>query len=182
MGVAAKLRDVSTRYVLISIVATIFAGQFDCPPPARGEEPSRELQRARIFLQAGDFRRARGSCEAELGSSPSPRSYVFLAYVYHAVHGYLDHLAATDQWVRVEQLYLNLAAWRLDDLVDPPDVMARIAKELIQQAVLRQAEVTVAMASRLDSASTASLWEQQRRWREAHPDDWWFSVPPEWAW
>ena len=57
--------------------------------------------------------------------------------------GYVEQLARTDQWVRVEQVYVNLAAARIEDLLDPPDVLARIAKEVIQQAVQRQADVSL---------------------------------------
>jgi hypothetical protein len=140
------------------------------------------LQRAKVFLAAGDFRRAMEACQAEVQSAPSVYSYVYLTYVYHAIQGYLDHLAATDQWVRVEQLYMNLAAWRTEDMVDPPDVLARIVKELIQQGAQRQADVTAAMADRLDRSVSARLWSEQAQWRKARSDDWWFGVPPEWAW
>ncbi|MFO0769808.1 MAG: hypothetical protein U0173_02610 [Nitrospiraceae bacterium] len=162
--------------VVTSTVAAIPA------PPVGDVPPSRHLERAKVFLQAGDFRRALQACDAELRSAPSAKNYVALAYVYRAVHAYLDHLAATDQWVRVEQVYLNLGAWHLSDLVDPPDVMARIAKELIQEAVLQQAELTEAMARRLDDTGAARFFEEQRLWRTTNPNDWWFGIPPEWVW
>ena len=104
------------------------------------------------------------------------------ALVYHALNGYLEHLASTDQCVRVEQLYVNLIAGQPDDLVDPPDVLARIAKELIQQAVQRQADVTAAMAARLDEALVKQLWQEQASWRQSRPADWWFGAPPKWQW
>ena len=47
-----------------------------------------------------------------------------------------------DQWEAMEHLYLNLAACRTEDLLDPPDVLARIAKELIQSAMQKQSVVT----------------------------------------
>ena len=98
--------------------------------------------------------------------------------MYHALDGYLEHLASTDQWVRVEQLYLNLVTGRPEDLADPPDVLARIAKELIQQAVQRQADVTAAMASRLDEALVKQMWQEQAAWRQARSADWWSGAPP----
>lgn len=145
------------------------------------ERPS-HLQRAKVFLKAGDYRHAVEACQAELQDAPSARSYVYLTYVYHALEGYLEHLATTDQWVRVEQLYVNLARGQTEDLVDPPDVLARIAKELIQQAVQRQSDVTAAMAARLDETLVNRLWKEQTAWRQARPADWWSGVPSEWQW
>ena len=140
------------------------------------------LQRATVFLKAGDYRQAVEACQSEVRDAPSTRSYVFLTYAYHALDGYLGHLASTDQWVRVEQLYVNLIGGRREDLIDPPDVLARIAKELIQQAVQRQAEVTAAMAARLDEALVKQLWQEQASWRQSRPTEWWFGAPPEWQW
>ncbi len=140
------------------------------------------LQRAAVFLRAGDYRHAVEACQAEVRELPSVRSYIFLTYVYHALDGYLEHLSNTDQWVRVEQLYLNLVTGRTEDLADPPDVLARIAKELIQQAVQRQADVTGAMASRLDEAVARQMWQEQAAWRKAKSTDWWSGVPSEWRW
>lgn len=146
-----------------------------------GLNPS-HLARAKVFLAAGDFRRALDACQREVAERPSVNSYVFLTYLYQAVDGYLESLAKEDRWVAVEHLYLNLAAGRPEDLVDPPDVLARIAKELIQAAAQKQSDVTAAMATRLDSAAVATLWQQQKTWRQSHPTDWWLGVPPEWAW
>ena len=168
--------------LLISLTAGIWLLQSGTPLLAEQGESVPRLQRAKIFLAAGDYRHALEACHTEVQATPSARSYVYLTYVYHAIQAYLEHLAATDQWVRVEQLYVNLAAWRADDLVDPPDVMARVVKELIQQGAQRQADVSAAMADRLDRSLTARLWSEQALWRKARPDDWWFGVPPEWAW
>lgn len=140
------------------------------------------LQRAAVFLRAGDYRHAVEACQAEVRGGPSVRSYIFLTYAYHALDGYLEHLSNTDQWVRVEQLYLNLVTGRTEDLADPPEVLARIAKELIHQAVQRQADVTAAMASRLDEALAKQMWQEQAAWRKARSADWWSGVPPEWRW
>lgn len=107
---------------------------------------------------------------------------MYLTYAYHALDGYLQHLANTDQWVRVEQVYLNLSTGRVEDLLDPPDVLARIAKELIQQAVQRQADVTAAMAARLDEPLVNQLWQEQTAWRQARPGEWWSAAPPQWQW
>ena len=91
-------------------------------------------------------------------------------------------MARADQWVAMEHLYLNLAAGRTEDLVDPPDVLARIAKELIQSAVQKQSDVTAALAMRLDPAAVARVWAQQTAWRKMRPDGWWLGVPPGWPW
>lgn len=149
---------------------------------AAAEFPLSHLQRAAVFLKAGDYRHAVEACREEAREVPSARSYVFLTYVYHALDGYLEHLSNTDQWVRVEQLYLNLITGRTEDLTDPPDVLARIAKELIQQAVQRQADMTGAMASRLNDGLAKQMWEEQAAWRKARSTDWWAGVPPEWSW
>lgn len=150
---------------------------------SRAEEPTvSNLQRAKVFLAAGDFRRAIEACQREIVERPSAEGYVYLTYVYQALDGYAEFLAKTDRWVHVEHLYLNLATGRPEDLVDPPDVLARIAKEMIQSAAQKQADVTAAMASRLDDALVKRLWTQQTAWRKAHAESWWFGVPPEWRW
>lgn len=149
---------------------------------AKAEEPLSQLQRAKIFLQAADYRRAIDACQEEIRIRPSAAAYVYLTYVYLALDQYLNHLAQSDQWVTVELVYLNLASGRVEDLTDPPDVLARVAKEVIQQALQRQADVTAAMAKRLDGSLVLELWKQQAAWREARPIDWWFGVPPEWRW
>ncbi|MCC2642150.1 MAG: exported protein of unknown function [Nitrospira sp.] len=169
----------------VFVIAWLLLGisfQAAAPPHLQAAERSSHLQRAKVFLKAGDYRHAVEACQAELQDAPSARSYVYLTYVYHALDGYLEHLASTDQWVRVEQLYVNLATGRTEDLVDPPDVLARIAKELIQQAVQRQADVTAAMAARLDDTLVNRLWKEQTAWRQARPADWWSGAPPEWQW
>jgi hypothetical protein len=149
----------------------------------RAEGPvTPNLERAKVFLAAADYRRAIEACQRELGEHPSADRYVYLTYVYHALDAYAESLAKTDQWVYMEQLYLNLATGRPEDLVDPPDVLARIAKEVIQSAAQKQADVTAAMATRLDDALVKRLWVQQTAWRKARPDGWWLGVPPEWAW
>ncbi|MFO0768407.1 MAG: hypothetical protein U0231_16875 [Nitrospiraceae bacterium] len=83
----------SMALVVTSTVAAIPA------PPVEDVPPSRHLERAKVFLQARNFRQALQACDAELRSAPSAKNYVALAYVYRAVHAYLDHLAATDRVV-----------------------------------------------------------------------------------
>lgn len=145
--------------------------------------PSRDhLKRARIFLAAGDYRRALEACQREVDEAPSAESYVYLTYVYQTIDGYLEHLSKTDRWVAVEHLYVNLATRGVEDLVDPPDVLARIAKEIIQGAVQKQSDVSAAMAAKLDEKTVARLWQQQTAWRKARPDSWWAGVPDGWGW
>ena len=171
------------RTILSASVLLIGMGvQLATSSPMQAAERPSHLQRATVFLKAGDYRQAVEACQSEVREAPSARSYVFLTYVYHALDGYLEHVASTDQWVRVEQLYLNLIAGRVEELVDPPDVLARIAKELIQQAVQRHADVTAAMAARLDEALVKQLWQEQLSWRQSRPADWWFGAPPQWQW
>jgi tetratricopeptide (TPR) repeat protein len=140
------------------------------------------LGRARIFLAAGDYRRAIEACQEEITARPSARSYVYLTYVYQAVDAYLDALAQADRWIQVEQLSRSLASGRPEELLDPPDVLARIAKELIQESARKQSDATAAMAERLDKEEVTRLWVQQKSWRVRSPEGWWFGVPPEWNW
>lgn len=144
--------------------------------------PHEHLQRAKVFLAAGDYRRAIEACQREVETSPSAASYVYLTYVYQALSGYLEALAKEDRWVAVEHLYLSLAARQVEDLVDPPDVLARIAKEIIHESAQRQSDVAAAMAARLDKAETERLWQQQTAWRKTHPGSWWSGVPEAWRW
>jgi hypothetical protein len=140
------------------------------------------LQRAKIYLASGDYRRAVEACRQEVHDRPSVESYLYLTYVYQALDAYVESLAKADQWVATEHLYLNLTSGAPEDLVDPPNVLARIAKEMIQTAAHQQADVTAELATRLDTAAVARLWPQQTAWRKRKPDGWWFAAPPEWAW
>src|SRR5438105_10952331 len=152
-------------------------------PVQTSSAPSRDhLKRAKIFLAAGDYRRALEACQREVDEAPSAESYIYLTYVYQTIDGYLEHLSKTDRWVAVEHLYVNLATKGAEDLVDPPDVLARIAKEIIQGAVQKQSDVSAAMAAKLDEKTVARLWQQQTAWRKARPDNWWAGVPDGWGW
>lgn len=147
-----------------------------------GRDSLTHLQRARVYLAAGDYRRAVEACQQEVAAHPSAETYTYLTYVYQALDAYTDSLARADQWVAVEFLYLNLATGRAEDLVDPPDVLARIAKELIQSAAQKQADATAALAMRLDAPAVVRVWAQQTAWRKMRPDGWWLGVPPGWPW
>ncbi len=140
------------------------------------------LQRAKVFLAAGDFRHAVEACQEQVRARPSAASYVYLTYVYQAIGGFLDHHASRDEWVKVEQLSRNLLGGKVEQVVDPPDIMARVAKELIHESVEHESDVAAAQATRLDQAEVARLWEQQRAWRQRHPHSWWHGVPDAWHW
>jgi len=147
--------------------------------PDRSHE---NLKRAKTFLAVGDYKRAIEACQRQVDEYPSAESYVYLTYVYQAVDGYLEYLAKTDQWLKVEHLYLNLATRETQDLVDPPSVLARIAKEIVQGSVRDQSDVAAAMAVRLDKETVNRLWKEQTAWRAAKPESWWFGVPESWVW
>ena len=150
---------------------------------ARGGEGGRDhLTRAKIFLAAGDYRRALEACLQEVREAPSADSYVYVTYIYQAIDGYVDHLVSIDRWVGVEQLYSNLTFQGPQDLVDPPDILARIAKEVMQESARKQSDVNAAMAARLDHTAVERLWKQQAAWRKANPKTWWSGVPAEWNW
>jgi hypothetical protein len=140
------------------------------------------LHRATVFLAAGDFRRAVEACRQEVQDHPSARSYLYLTYVYQALDAYVESLARADQWVAMEHLSLNLSSGGVEELLDPPNVLARMAKGMIQAAARQQADVTSELATRLDPSVVREVWPQQTAWRKAKPEGWWFTVPPEWAW
>ncbi|HKY72850.1 MAG TPA: hypothetical protein VJL88_13105 [Nitrospira sp.] len=151
-------------------------------PPTESAGPPSHLQRAKIFLAAGDYRRAVEACRQQVQDNPSARSYLYLTYVYQALDAYVESLAKADQWVAMEHLYLNLSSGGPDELLDPPNVLARMAKEMIQAAARQQADVTSELATRLDRSAVADVWPQQTAWRKAKPEGWWLTVPPEWPW
>jgi len=141
-----------------------------------------ELARAKVFVQAGDYRRAIEACQRNIDHDPSVEAYVYLAYVYQATDGYLAFLAKQEDYVKVEQLSLNLTAREVIDLIDPPNVMPRMAQELIHEGLRQQFDITASMANRLNRARTDELWLQQSAWRESQPNSWWAGVPKEWPW
>ena len=140
------------------------------------------LARVNIFLQAGDYRRAVEACQRNIDNHPSVEAYVYLAYVYQAIDGYLAYLAKQEDYVKVGQLSLSLTAREMIDLIDPPNVMPRMAQELIHEGLRQQFDITASMANRLDRARTDELWMQQAAWRDSHPDSWWAGVPDAWQW
>ncbi len=141
-----------------------------------------ELARAKVFVQAGDYRRAVEACQRNIDQHPSVEAYVYLAYVYQAIDGYLAYLVKQEDYGKVEQLSLNLTAREVIDIIDPPNVMPRMAQELIHEGLRQQFDITASMANRLNRARTDELWVQQSAWRESQPDSWWSGVPLEWKW
>ncbi|MEX0829145.1 MAG: hypothetical protein WD032_02780 [Nitrospirales bacterium] len=141
-----------------------------------------ELARAKVFIQAGDYRRAVEACQRNIAQHPSVEAYVYLAYVYQSIDGYLASVVKQEDYVKVEQLSLNLTAREVIDIIDPPNVMPRMAQELIHEGLRQQFDITASMANRLDRARTEELWLQQTAWRESQPDSWWSGIPPDWKW
>ena len=180
-----RVRQGGITDVAVLIIILCVGWSQGAPPDvaaALTEDQRSHLSRAKVFLQAGDFRRAVDACQEEVRERPSAASYLYLTYVYQALDRYLEHLAQTDQWVKVELLYLSLSSGRIEDLTDPPDVLARIAKEVVQQAAQRQSDISAGMANKLDEPMVVQLWKQQSAWRQRHPQEWWFGIPPEWPW
>ncbi len=171
------------RYSLI-ILFVGFWGLLDISKSTAeiAQDQTTELARVKVFMKAGDYRRAVETCQRNIDQNPSVEAYVYLAYVYQAIDGYLAYLAKKEDYVKVEQLSLNLTAREVIDIIDPPNVMARMAQELIHEGLRQQFDITSSMANRLDRVRTDELWVQQSAWRKAHPDSWWASVPPEWSW
>src|SRR6478609_5896496 len=54
--------------------------------------PPTHLQRAKVFLAAGDYRRAVEACRQEVQEHPSARSYLYLTYVYQALAAHVESL------------------------------------------------------------------------------------------
>lgn len=169
------------RMLLVGVSLVVSSGCGTVVPRPPQDIPS-NLHHIKIFLAAADYRRAIEACQKEITERPSVKSYVYLTYVYQALDAYIDSLARSDRWVQVEQLARSLSSGRPDELLDSPDVLARIAKELIQDSSRKQSDIAAAMAARLDNDVVANLWSQQKHWREQKPDGWWFGVPPEWGW
>jgi tetratricopeptide (TPR) repeat protein len=175
-----------TRWSLLVLIFTL-CGVLDTPNSLAQTEQNKVaanayLSRAKVYLQAGDYRRAVEACQRKIDHQPSVEAYVSLAYVYQAIDGYLAFLVKQEDYVRVEQLSLNLTAREMIDLIDPPNVMPRMAQELIHEGLRQQFDITASMANRLNRARTDELWMQQAAWRETHPDSWWTGVPEVWQW
>lgn len=174
------------RCSLLILICTL-GGALDAPKGLAGTEPvqmasNSSLARVKIFLQAGDYRRAVEACQRNIDHNPSVEAYVYLAYVYQAIDGYLAYLAKQEDYVKVGQLSLSLIAREMIDLIDPPNVMPRMAQELIHEGLRQQFDITASMANRLNQARTDELWIQQAAWRDSHPDSWWAGVPDVWRW
>ncbi len=140
------------------------------------------LVRAKVYLAAGDYRRAVEACQMNIDQSPSVESYVYLIYVYHTLDGYLESLAKRDEWVKVGQLALSMVDRGTMDLVDPPGLLDRMAKELLHEGIRQQYDLVAGMANRLDRTRADELWLEVRAWEKTHPENWWAGVPEPWQW
>lgn len=139
------------------------------------------VEKMRLYLAAGDYRRALEACEREIQESPSVAAYLRLTYLYQAIDASLEQLSQEESWTAVEHLYMNLAHRHTEDLLDPPGGLARMAKEMIQASVRQQSDVGAAMAVRLDKAESDRLWQEQAQWRNIHPTTWWRAFPDSWS-
>jgi len=166
----------------VFVAAAAFSSWPAGSPPAQAEtgRVAPDLTKTNIFLVAGDYRRALESFQKAITDMPTVQAYVHLTYVYHAIDGYLEQQSQEERWTAVEQLYLNLAYREIEDLVDPPGGLARMAKEMIQTSVRQQSDLSAAMAARLNQDETNRLWQEQTQWRAAHPTTWWKNFPEAW--
>lgn len=146
------------------------------------DESISHLQRAKIYLAAADYRRAVEACQLNIDQHPSVESYVYLIYVYHAIDGYMDWLAQQDKWSEIGRLSLSMVNRGTMDLVDPPDMLARMAKEILHEGLRQQFDIAAGMANRIDKARVDELWLERKAWEEAHPESWWAGVPQSWDW
>ena len=100
--------------------------------PAGYDREQSSFQRTGVFLAAADYRRAIEECQRIVMERPSAESYAVLTYVYQALDAYVESLAKADRWVAVELLAASLGTGRPEELLDSPDVLARVAKEFEQ--------------------------------------------------
>ncbi|BCA57025.1 hypothetical protein W02_41650 [Nitrospira sp. KM1] len=163
------------------LLACLLCGPAPCWAQ-RNDVPLTNLQRAKVHLGAGDFRRAIDDCRREVDVNPSAQSYLYLAYLYQALDAYVEFLAKSDHWVVLELVYVSFVTTKTEELVDSRDVLTRISKELLQTGARQQADIAASMASKLDHGIVMSIWPQQTVWRSERPDAWWFGAPPEWKW
>jgi tetratricopeptide (TPR) repeat protein len=145
-------------------------------------EANNHLQRAKIYLAAGDYRRAVEACQRNVDETPSVESYVYLIYVYHAIDGYQEWLAQQDKWGEVGRLAQSMVNRGAMELVDPPSTLSRMAKEILHEGLRVQFDIVAGMANRLDKARVDELWLERKAWEEAHPETWWAGVPESWNW
>ena len=140
------------------------------------------LQRAKIYLAAGDYRRAVEACQQYIEQTPSVEGYVYLIYVYHALDGYVEWLAKQDNWGDVGRLAISMVNRGTLDLVDPPEMLSRMAKEILKEGVRHQFDIVAGMANRLNKSRADEMWLERKAWQEAHPHNWWAGVPESWNW
>ena len=140
------------------------------------------LSRAKVYVAAGDYRRAVEACQRNIDENPSVESYVYLIYVYDAIDGYLEWLAKQDNWGEVGRLSLSMVNRGTMDLVDPPDMLARMAKEILKEGLRQQFDITAGMANRLNKSRADEMWLERTAWKEAHPENWWTGIPESWNW
>ncbi len=172
------------RALSVGAMAVIFVNLPGCAGVSSGGEGmvvvARPPEQVGAFLAAGDYRRAIEACQEDLRVRPSVGSYLALTYVYQALGAFLEDAVTQDRWSVVEQVVRNLNGDHPAQLIDAPDVLPRIAKELISDSLQRQSDVAAAMAARLDGDTARRLWSQQAVWRRLHPRDWWHGLPPAW--
>ncbi len=163
------------------IVVLAASSTVEAHDQATPEAGTSAVEKMRVYLMAGDYRRALELCERTIQEMPSAEAYLHLTYVYQAIDAYLEQLSRDESWMAVEQLHLNLAYRHTEDLVDPPGGLTRMAKEMIQTSVRQQSDVNAAMAVRLNKTESDRLWQEQAQWRKAHPASWWRALPDSWV-
>ena len=145
-----------------------------------GSRPLAASPTGQSLSRGGDFRRAVEACRQEVWEHPSARSYLYLTYV-SGTRCLCGVAHKSDYWVGMEHLYLNLTSGSPEELLDPPNVLARMAKEMIQAAT--RSRPTSRPSWQPGSIRLWLQWYGRNRLHgEKRPDGWWFSVPAEWPW
>ena len=175
-------KNILIKAVVFSLMILIFGSEGVSQARENHEPASSHLSRAKVYLAAGDYRRAVEACQRNIDENPAVESYVYLIYVYDAIDGYLESLAKQDNWGEVGRLSLSMVNRGTMDLVDPPDMLSRMAKEILQEGLRQQFDVTAGMANRLNKSRSDEMWLERTKWKEAHPENWWAGIPESWNW
>lgn len=167
---------------VMSLILLVGAEWTTSHAAAISQEGMAPLARAKVYLAAGDYRRAVEACQLNIDQNPSVESYVYLIYVYEAINGYIEWLAKQDNWNAVGRLAISMVNRGTMDLVDPPDMLSRMAKEILQDGIRQQFDIVSGMANRLDKSRVDEMWTERKAWETLHPTNWWATVPPSWKW
>ena len=91
-------------------------------------------------------------------------------------------LAQQVNWGDVGRVAMSMVNRGTLDLVDPQDMLSRMAKEILKEGIRQQFDIVAGTANRLNKPRADEMWLERKAWQEAHPHDWWTGVPESWNW